>query len=331
MNSALPHSPLRRSLLAGALAMALGGLARAQPAAYPARALNWVVGFPAGGGTDALARTVGAGLGERLKQSVVIDNRPGAAGILAADRVSHEAPDGYTLLTGDIAILVFNPAIYPNVRYDPLNDFTPVALMAQFPLIIATHPGSGLRSMADVVQLARAHPEQALYGSAGVGTPHHLAMEMLQNEAGIKAEHVPYKGDMPALQDLAGGQIPLAILAPAVSLPYFKSGKLVPLAVTSDERLAQLPDVPSLKELSLAKAGVYAWQGLVGPRGMPPAVVGKLSANVADVLKDPAVVAKLAELGMQPSPADAQGMADHIRSEQQRWVPLIKARGIRSN
>ena len=320
----------RRALLAGAGALALSRFAHAA-SAYPSRPVSWVVGFPAGGGTDSLARTVGAGLAEKLRQSVIIDNRPGAAGILAADRVAHEAADGYTLLTGDIAILVFNPAIYPNVRYDALRDFTPVALMAQFPLIIATHPGSGLNSMADVAAQARKAPQRALYGSAGVGTPHHLAMELLQKEAGFPMEHVPYKGDTPALQDLAGGQIPLAVLAPAVSLPYFKSGKLRPLAVTSETRLAQLPDVPSLKELSMASDGVYAWQGLVGPRAMPQDVVRRLSSDVMAVLQAPEVIARLAELGMEPCPADAQAMAEHIRKEQERWVPLIQSRGIRSS
>ncbi len=323
----------RRAFMAGAAAVGLSAFAaaRAQPAAYPSRPVTWVVGFPAGGGTDSLARTVGAGLSGRLRQSVVIDNRPGAAGILAADRVAHETADGYTVLTGDIAILVFNPAIYPNVRYDAVKDFTPVALMAQFPLILATHPGSGIKSMADVLAQARRQPEKSLYGSAGVGTPHHLAMELLQSEAGFSSQHVPYKGDTPALQDLAGGQVPLAVLAPAVSLPYFKTGKLLPLAVTSDTRLAQLPDVPSLKELSLLSSGVYAWQGLVGPRGMPSDVVARLGRDVVGVLEDPEVVAKLAELGMQPSPGDANAMAAHIESEQARWVPLIKSRGIRSS
>lgn len=320
----------RRALLASAAAASLYSLG-ARAATYPARPLTWVVGFPAGGGTDALARTVGAELSGKIKQSVIIDNRPGAAGILAADRVSHEPADGYTVLTGDIAILVFNPAIYPNVRYDAVKDFTPIALMAQFPLILATHPGSGIKNMADVVEQAKRHPEKAMYGSAGVGTPHHLAMELLQSEAGFTSQHVPYKGDTPALQDLAGGQIPLAVLAPAVSLPYFKSGKLLPLAVTSDARLPQLPEVPSLKELAMLSSGVYAWQGLVGPRGMPAEVVSTLGQNLASVLADPAVIAKLAELGMQASPGDAQAMTAHIAAEQARWVPLIKARGIRSS
>lgn len=320
---------VRKVLLAAALAICPA--LHAQPAAYPARPVSWVVGFPAGGGTDVLARTVGQGLGERLKQPVVIDNRPGAAGVIAAERVMREPADGYTLLTGDIAILTFNPAIYPNVRYDAARDFTPIALMAQFPLVIATHPDSGLGSMADVIALAKQRNDRLAYGSAGVGTPHHLAMELLQEQAGFQIEHIPYRGDAPALQDLAGAQVPLAILAPSLSLPYFQSGKLKPLAVTADARLPQLPDVPTLKELALATAGVYAWQGLVGPRGLPQAVVQRLSGETIAVLQNPAVVARLAELGMEATPADAQAMASHIQREQQRWVPLIKARNIRSN
>lgn len=320
-----------RSLLTGVLALAIAPVLQAQTDVYPSRPVSWVVGFPAGGGTDVLARTVGQGLGERLKQTVVVDNRPGAGGVIAAERVMRDAPDGYTFLTGDIAILAFNPAIYPNVRYDAIKDFTPIALMAQFPLVIATHPTSGISSMHDLIERAKQQPDTLAYGSAGIGTPHHLAMELLQKEADFRVEHVSYRGDAPALQDLAGGQVPIAVLAPSLSIPYFQSGRLKPLAVTSDERLAQLPDVPTLKELSLATAGVYAWQGLVGPRGMPAAVVERLSGEVLQVLKDPSVLTKLAELGMEPIAGDAQAMAEHIKSEQQRWVPLIQARGIRGN
>lgn len=332
-----PNRPdTRRSLLrslstwAALLSTSMGVWAAAGDT-FPTKPIRWVVGFPAGGGTDVLARTVGAQLTEQLKQQVLVDNRPGAAGMLAAENVANASADGYTVLTGDIAIMTFNAALYQKIRYDALKDFEPVALMARFPMIVATHPGSGIQSMQQLIADAKKSGSSLSYGSAGVGTPHHMTMELVGAITGATMTHVPYKGDAPALQDLAGGQLPVAVLAPSLSLPYFRSGKLRPLAVSADTRLPQLPDVPTLKELGFANTGVYAWQGMVVPKATPPAVVEQLSAQVQKALAVPAVRQKLTDLGMEAIPGNSTQMDRHVRSEKAIWEPLIKTRGIRAD
>lgn len=326
MNPLIP-SIYRRAFLGG---LAIAALAAAVPAAsaeaYPTKPVKWTVGFPAGGGTDALARTVGAELGKRLSAQVVIDNRAGAAGMIAAEAISRAAPDGYNLLTADIAILAFNPAVYSPIRYDAQNSFAAVGLMARFPMLIAASPQSGIKNMAEL--LAEIKKGGLGYGTAGVGTPHHIAMEQLLSTSQLQAEHIPYRGDAPALQDLAGGQVKVAALAPSLSLPFVSEGKLVPLAVTGEKRLPQLPQVPTLLELHLAQQPVYAWQGLVVPAGTPAERIGKLSQELQQSLKNPEVVRKLEDLGMEPISSTPEAMTAYVRKEQALWGPFIKARGI---
>lgn len=318
----------RRTFTMAAATAFTAPLAMAQN--YPGKPIRWVVGFPAGGGTDVLARTVAAQLSIQLGQQVIVDNKPGAAGMIAAESVAHAEPDGYTLLTADIAILALNPAIYPKIRYDALADFADIGLMARFPLLIATHPGSGIKSIQQLAAEARKTPSFS-YGSAGMGTPHHMAMEVLLSSTGGNAQHVPYKGDAPALQDLSGGQLPIAVLSPSLSLPFVKDGRLVPLAVTSDKRMTQMPNVPTLKELGYAPAGIYAWQGLVAPKQTPSAVIATLSLEMRKAIAQPAVGQKLADLGMEAASSDPTDMDRHVRSEMAYWDRLIKTRGIKAD
>lgn len=307
---------------------ALFSVSAANAETYPNKPIKWTVGFPAGGGSDVLARTVAVEMSKRLNNQVIIENKAGAAGMIAAESIARAPADAYSLLTADVAILAFNPAIYSKIRYDAQQSFDTVGLMARFPILIATSPASGIKSMADLVTYMRTN--NIGYGTAGVGTPHHLAVEMLLTSTKLKAEHIPYKGDAPALQDLAGGQIKLAALAPSLSLPFVKEGKLVALAVTSDKRLPQLPNVPTLKELSMSTDAVYAWQGLVVRKGTAPDRIQKLSESMQASLKDPAVISKLAELGMESVPSNAEEMRSYVQKEQERWWPMIKARGISS-
>jgi tripartite-type tricarboxylate transporter receptor subunit TctC len=327
----MPHdfALSRRALVLGLPATMLAAPVLAQ-GSYPAKPVRWVVGFPAGGGTDVLARTLAAPISAALGQPFIVDNRAGAAGMIAAEAVARAEPDGHTLLTADIAILALNPAIYSKVRYDPTADFVPIGLMARFPLLVATHPGSGIRSLPQLVDgLGRGAGFS--YGSAGVGTPHHMAMEVLLSTTRASAQHVPYKGDAPALQDLAGGQIPLAVVAPSLSLPFVRDGKLRPLAVTSERRMPQLPDVPTLKELGYAPDGIYAWQGLVAPKGTPASVVAALSQQMRQSVKQPAVQQKLVDLGMEPIGSEPAEMDRYVREQIGFWTPLIRNRGIRAD
>lgn len=321
-----PSFTPRRALLAS---LALAPLALSLPShadTYPAKPIKWTVGFPAGGGTDVLARTVGAELGKRLNTQLIIENRAGAAGMIAAEAIARAAADGHNLLTADIAILALNPAIYHPIRYDAQRSFAAVGLMARFPILIAASTQSSIKSTEDL--LAEIKKGGFGYGTAGIGTPHHLAMELLLGTSHAQAEHIPYKGDAPALQDLAGGQIKAAALAPSLSLPFAQEGKLVPLAVTGDKRLPQLPQVPTLLELGLAQQPIYAWQGLVAPAGTPSDRIDRLSQELQHSLKAPEVTRKLEELGMETIASTPEAMSAYVRKEQALWGPFIKARGI---
>ncbi|BEP71420.1 tripartite tricarboxylate transporter substrate binding protein [Variovorax sp. V35] len=325
-----PRPPLRRRQFNLGLGLAMAAPATwAKSEDYPQKPLRWVVGFPAGGGTDVLARTVGAQLSAQMGQTVYVENKTGAGGTLAAEHVAASASDGHTLLTGDVAIMVFNRVLYPQVRYEPLRDFAPVGLMARFPLVIATHPNSGIGALEQFTAAARRG--QASYASAGVGTPHHLAMELLLSRAGLSAVHVPYRGDAPALQDLLGGMVPVAVLAPSLSLPYVRSQKLQALAVTSERRLPQLPEVPTLAELRLVSEGVYAWQGLVVPKKTPAGALQRLSRELGAALSQAPVRSKLEELGMEVTPSDGPTLQAHVHAEQARWDPMIRSRGIKAD
>lgn len=312
-----------------ALALTLcGAAAHAQD--FPNRPLKWLVGFPAGGGTDFLARTVGHQLSQQLGQPVVIENRPGAASSIAAEAAAKSPADGYTLLTADNAVLVFNPVLYKKLGYDPARDFAPVGLMARFPLILAVHPGSGITTVQQWIDEVRKSPGRMSYASPGVGTPHHMAMELVKQRLGLFIVHVPYRGAAPAVQDVAGGQVPMMIVESAGGLPMIKAGKLRPLAVVSAKRMPVLPDVPTFAELGYKDLEVYAWQGVVVPRGTPKPVADKLSAELQKAVAAPDVRRKLVEFGMEVNPSDATLMGAYMATETALWHPLVKQRGIRA-
>lgn len=312
-----------------ALGLALSTPGRAQD--FPNKPLRWLVGFPAGGGTDFLARTVGQQLSQQLGQPVVVDNKPGAAGSIAAEIAAKSAPDGYTLMTADNAILIFNPVLYKKLGYDPARDFTPLGLMARFPLIVAVHPGTGITSMQQLIEEVKKAPGRMSYASPGVGTPHHMAMELIKQRLGLFIVHVPYRGAAPAVQDVASGQIPMMIVESAGGLPMIKAGRLRPLAVVSARRMAVLPDVPTMAELGHKGLEVYAWQGVVVPKSTPKPIVDKLSADLQKAVGAPEVRRKLVEYGMEVNPSDSTLMEAYMAMETSLWHPLVKARGIRAD
>lgn len=298
---------------------------------FPSRPLRWLVGFPAGGGTDFLARTVGHQLQQQLGQPVVIENKPGAASSIAAEMAAKSPADGYTLLTADNAVLVFNPVLYRKLGYDPVRDFQPLGLMARFPLILAVYPGSSITSAQQWIDTMRKSPGQYSYASPGVGTPHHMAMELLKQRLGLFIVHVPYRGAAPAVQDVAGGQVPMMVVESAGGLPMIRAGKLKPLAVFSAKRMPVLPDVPTFAELGVKNLEVYAWQGVVVPKATPKPIADKLSAELQKAVATPEVKRKLVEFGMEVNPSDATLMATYTAMETSLWQPLIKQRGIRAD
>ena len=313
-----------------ALLLAASSLTSAPWAAdvYPSRTLRWVVAYPAGGGSDVLARAVGAQLATQIGQPVIIDNRPGAATIIGAEVVAKASADGYTILTADNGTLIFNTALFRKLPYDPGKDFAPVGLMARFPLLLAVNPSSGYASAKELIETMRKEPGKLSYASPGVGSPHHLAMEMLKQRARFDAAHVPYKGMAPAIQDVVGGQVPLIVVDTAAGGPMIKAGKLKVLATFSRTRLASMPDVPTLMELGYTDVEAAAWQGLVVPAGTPKEVVDKLSTELQNAINTPAVRARLVELGIEPTPSDPSAMTAYWRNESAYWPKLIQERGI---
>jgi len=295
---------------------------------YPSHALRWIVAYPAGGGSDVLARTVGAELSTQLGQPVVIENRPGGATVIGAEVVAKAAPDGYTIFTADNGTLIFNTALFRSLPYDPLKDFSPVGLMARFPLLLAVNPSSGYTSAKDLIEAMRKEPGKLSYASAGVGSPHHLAMEMLKQRAAFDATHVAYKGMAPAIQDVVGGQLPVIIVDTAAGAAMIKAGKLKVLATFSKTRLASMPDVPTLMELGYTDVEASAWQGLVVPAGTPKEIIDKLSAELQKAINSASVRTRLVELGVEPTPSDAATMAAHWRSESAFWPKFISERHI---
>ncbi|MCJ0764404.1 Bug family tripartite tricarboxylate transporter substrate binding protein [Variovorax terrae] len=321
-------SSVRRALLP-ALAFAAATLsAGAQAQNFPNKPIKWVVGYPAGGGTDFLARTIAAQMSAQLGQQVVIDNRPGAGAIIGADITAKSPGDGYTVFTADNGVLVYNPALYKKLPYDPAKDFASIGLMARAPLMIVAAPTAGIKDAKELLDTLKKNPGKYSYGSPGNGSPHHLAMELLKSRTGLFVVHVPYRGAAPALQDVMGGQIPLMMVDTSSGMSAVKAGKLVPLVMLSAKRIPQLPEVPTMAELGYKDVEAYAWQGLVVPASTPRDVQLKLNAEMQAALNNPGVRKKLYDAAWDPVPSDAGMMVAYTAAETRVWHKLIKERGI---
>jgi tripartite-type tricarboxylate transporter receptor subunit TctC len=313
--------------LLAALALAAGPSA-VLAQSYPAKPIRWVVPYPAGGGSDFLARTIGQQLATQTSQTVTVDNKPGANTAIAAVDVARSAADGYTILSADNGTMVFNSALYSKLTYNPDKDLVPVTLMGRFPMILVVGPNSDIRDAKDFVAKAKAAPGKISYGSAGAGSPHHLAMELLKVNSGLHMVHIPYRGAAPALTDLAGGQVNAMMVDLAAGAGFIKGGKVRPLAVAHPTRLPQLPDVPTFAELGFKGVEASAQVGIVAPAGTPPDVVAALQKQVATAINQPAIRQKLVDFGIEPVASTPQQYSDLIRSEVQRWHKLIRDQKI---
>lgn len=302
--------------------------ATAQPAAYPNKPIRWVLATAAGGGSDAMARMIGQQMGTQMGQSVVVDNRPGGASLIASENVVRSPADGYTVYSADNGTLIFNTVLFKKLPYDPVRDFTPVGLTARFPLVLATHPASGIHTAQEAVEAIRKNPGKYTYASSGVGSPHHLAMEMLKERAKLDINHAPYKGGAPAMQDVVSGQVPFIVIDTATANPMIKAGRLKVLAAFSRQRMATLPDTPTLIELGYTDIEAAAWQGMVVAAGTPPEVVERLGKELRQAIETPTTKAKMIELGVEPTPSDAAAMRQHWTKEAQYWPKLIRERQI---
>jgi len=317
-----------RSLIA---AIALGvfavGAASAQDA-YPSRPVHLYVPFPPGGAVDIVARTLGEELSKRWAQPVVIENRPGAGGIIAEQALAQSPPDGYTLIvvaTGH----ALNGLFYDKLPYDPFKDFTPVSLIGSSPNMLLVRADSQFKSVGDVIAAARAKPGQLSYGHAGNGTSPHLAGELFKYMAKVDIAAVPYKGGAPALTDLIGGYIPLTFNNIPESFGQIQAGAVRPLGVTTAARSPVLPDVPTIAEAALPGYDTGVWWGFLAPAGLPAAVKAKLAKDCAEVVQVPAVRDRLLQLGATPIGSSPEVFAKLIRDEYEKWGPIIKAAGIK--
>ena len=319
-------------LLCGAGVLATGLLPSALHAqAWPNKPVRWVVAYPAGGGSDFLARQIAPQLSKQLGQTIIIDNRPGAAGLIGTDNAAKSPPDGYTIVTGDNGAIVFATAMYKKVPYDPA-ELVPIGFMARFPLILAVNPNAGFTSAKQLNDELKKNPGKYSYASPGVGSPHHLAMELLKDRTNTFAVHVPYRGTAMAVPDVIGGQVPMMVLDTAAGLPQIKAGKVKALAVMSLKRIPSLPDVPTLDELGRAYGlqgfDVSAWQALFVPKGTPPEIAARLSSETAKAINTPDVRARLEDFGLEVAPSDGPTLGAFVKKETAFWHALIKDRKL---
>jgi tripartite-type tricarboxylate transporter receptor subunit TctC len=307
-------------LLASAVAVA-------QP--YPNRTIKVIIPFPAGGGTDIFARTVGQKLTENYKWTVVPENRPGAGGNLGIEAVSNSAADGYTIGLGQTSNLAINPTLYPKLPYEPAKDLMPIALVASSPLVIVVAANSPFKTFADIAAAAKAKPDQITYGSPGNGTVAHLGMELLQKTAGINLQHIPYKGSAQALTDIVGGQIQIYASSVPTAMGQIKDGRLRAIAVTSLKRSASLPETPTIAESGWPGFEAITWFGFVAPAKTPAPIIKELNANINFILKMPEVRSKLMGEGGEILGGTPEQFSALLTKDTARWARVIQEANVK--
>ncbi|QQX85930.1 tripartite tricarboxylate transporter substrate binding protein [Cupriavidus necator] len=320
------------ALAAGAFAFGatMPGIAGALE--FPAKPVRIIVPYPPGGTTDMVARLIGEQLATQWKQSVVVDNRPGAGGIVGTGTAAKSTADGYTLLMGSVGEFGINPALYKKLPYDADADFAPVAMVARVPNVVVLSPAfaerARVQTLPEFIAYLKANPKRVNMASAGNGTSTHLAGELFQRMTGTEMSHVAYKGSSPAISDLMGGSVDVMFDNLPASLPFIRSGKLKPLAVTTPARSSALPNVPTV-----AAAGpvpgfdASPWFGLLAPRGVPTAVAQKISQDLTRVLSEPGVQAKMRELGAEPAPSTPEAFAEVLKKDRQKWGEIVRLSG----
>jgi tripartite-type tricarboxylate transporter receptor subunit TctC len=314
--------------LALVLATLLSTAAGAQ--AYPTKPIRWIVGFPPGGGTDIISRLLAMKLGETLSQQVVVENRPGATGMIGANAVAKSAPDGYTLLMGHVNSNAIAPNLVEKPLYDPLKDFAPIAYVGYVPNVLTINPAvTPAKTIQELIALAKAQPGKLTFASPGVGSTNHLAGEMFKLGAGINIVHVPYKGSGPAIIDLLGGQITMNFDAMSSVVQYLKDGRMRALAVTTAEPDPQYPNVPTVRQAGFKDFEVTNWYGVMAPAGTPREIVVKLNAELNRILELPDVASRLDELGTRRNRMTPEQFADFARAELEKYRAVAKQTGVR--
>ena len=299
----------------------------AQDQPYPARRIEFIVGFPPGQASDTGARFVGKAMGEELHQTVIVINKTGAAGIVAHQSVKHAPADGYTLLYGSTGTLAINPSLYRNLPYEPLRDFTPVVLLNASPMFLTTATATAVNSLKEFLEFVKARPGEILYGSSGNGTTQHIAMEMLKKETGLEMTHVPFKGSAPMLQDLIAGRVHFALETSTAVLPLAQGGLLKLLGVTTATRAASNPNIATLSEQGLPGFEAMTWAGILAPAGTPDAIVERLNAAANRALQTNDVLEYFAKNGSNPRGGSASTFAQFMKAEIEKWGNAVASSG----
>ena len=290
---------------------------------YPAKPIEWVVPYPAGGGSDVVARALTEAMGHALGQPIIINNKPGAATNIGADYVAHAKPDGYTILTGDTATLAANPALYAKLSYSAEKDLAPIGLLARFPMILV------VKNLSEFMVWAKTQKSGVSYATPGAGSPHHLATELFRGKTGLNLVHVPYRGAAPAVQDVAGGQLPFMFVDTASGMGFINAGRLRPIGIASPQRVKNFETIPTLDEQGIKGFEAYAWQGLAAPAGTPADVITKLNKTLVEALNSTPVKARFQVLGLEPTPSTPAQMASYAKAEREKWAQVIRASGIK--
>jgi tripartite-type tricarboxylate transporter receptor subunit TctC len=298
--------------------------------AYPNKPIRMVVPYPPGGPTDLTARVVAAEMNQILGQPIVVDNKPGASGMIGAESVAKADPDGYTFLA-NASLHVINPAIYPDMRFDAVKDFVPITQLARVPLVLVVPTNSPIKSIKDLVEYAKQNPGKLNFASAGNASAQQLAGESFKIAADINMQHVPYKGSAPALADLVGGQVQLMFDSMPSAMPFIKSGKLRPIAVTTLTRAKALPDLPTISESGYPGFDISTWYGFWAPKGTPAPIVAKLSDAAAKVLKQEGVMSKYDSMGAEPVGSTPAEFAKFNETEAAKWLDIVKKSGAKAN
>jgi len=318
----------RSFVLAAMLALGAAWPGTASPQEYPVKPVRLVVGFPAGGGSDLIARLVAQKLSGALGQPAVVENRPGASANIAAELVAKSAPDGYTLLFGNSSLSI-SPAVFKKLPYDPVRDLMPISMASSYPFALAVHPSLPVRSVRELVALAKAKPDALDYASAGAGTMSHLAMELMRIKTGIKVGHLSYRGAAPASVSLLSGETQFAFLVMPVAAPQIKAGKLRGLGVAAPTRSAAVPEMPTMREAGVAGHEAVQWNGLFAPARTPQAVLDRLHREVAKAVHLPDVKQRFEAEGATPAGTTPAEFTTFFRSEAEKWADVAKRSGTK--
>jgi tripartite-type tricarboxylate transporter receptor subunit TctC len=319
----------RRTLLAAAAALVAATGAWAQPAAYPTRTVTLVVPYAPGGLPDTVARVVGQKLSEKWGQAVVVENKPGGNGALSAQALAARPADGYTLMVTDMSMFAINPFVYPSLSYDPVKDFTFISLTARAPLFLAVHPSVPANNFQEWIALARSRPGQLSYGSSGIGSIHHLTVESIKSSLGVDLLHIPFKGTGQSVPAVVSGQVSAVFSAYPSLAGFAKDNKLKLIAVNSEKRSALAPEIASIAETSIPGFDFAPTIGFSGPAGVPDAIAAKIAADVAEVVKDPAIAERMRVLGIDPIGSTPAQYAAQIRADRERYAKAVKLANIK--